>query len=374
MSIYFVKYISYFMKYYRCDPGRMISRETDTGRPAGAGKRVMRLAKGGANCYHLSPIMEIPENELIRRLKRFEKKSRETVRGIGDDGAVVEMPHGQYVFVQDTVVEHVHFEFAFMDARAVGKKALYVNVSDIFSMGALPLYFMVTIGIPAGMSYGDIKKLYSGMMQVANEFNVSMLGGDTSATKSDFFIDVSVVGRVVTDHYLGRDGASVGDLIGVTGYLGESAYGLHLLKNGLTRKKSRFIERYVNPKPPYPVWKELIDHEIPSGMMDVSDGLIIDLERMMKESRAAAHLYFERIPIPRELVREKKESLALAGGEDYQFLFSFPEAKLAEVEELRQKGLPLSVIGRVVKGRGVKLFRNGNPIPVKSKGYEHFGD
>jgi thiamine-monophosphate kinase len=318
--------------------------------------------------------MEIPENELIRRLKRFEKKSEKTIRGIGDDGAVVEMPRGRYVFVQDTVVEHVHFEFAFMDARAVGKKALYVNVSDIFSMGALPLYFLVTIGIPASMSYRNIKDLYAGMMQVAREFGVSLLGGDTSATTSDFFIDVSVVGELITDQYLGRDGAAEGDLIGVTGYLGESAYGLHLLKNGLMRKKSRFIERYVNPKPPYRVWRELIDRKIPSGMMDISDGLIIDLERMMKESRKGAYLYFEHLPIPRELVRQKMESLALSGGEDYQFLFSFPPAKLAAVEELRQKGLPVSVIGRVVKGRGVRLFRNGNLIPVKSKGYEHFGD
>ena len=241
-------------------------------------------------------------------------------------------------------------------------------------MGALPLYFLVTIGIPGSMTYGDIKKLYAGMMQVAREFNVSLLGGDTSATKSDFFIDVSVVGRLVTDKYLGRDGAAEGDLIGVTGYLGESAYGLHLLKSGLTRKKSRFIDRYVNPKPPYRVWKELIDGNIPSGMMDVSDGLIIDLERMMRESRKGARLYFERLPIPRELVKEKKEALALSGGEDYQFLFSFPQAKLSAVEELRRNGLPVSVIGRVVKGRGVKLFRNGTLISVKSKGYEHFGD
>ncbi|MDR2017428.1 MAG: thiamine-phosphate kinase [Syntrophobacterales bacterium] len=318
--------------------------------------------------------MEIPENELIRRLKRFEKKSQKIIRGIGDDGAVVGMSRGEYVFVQDTVVEHVHFEFAFMDARAVGKKALYVNISDIFSMGAIPLYFLVTIGIPGSMSYDDIRQLYAGMMQVAREFNVSLIGGDTSATKSDFFIDISAVGKLVTDHYLGRDGTKEGDLIGVTGFLGESAYGLYLLKKGIRRKKSRFIERYVNPKPPYGVWKELIDRRIPSGMMDISDGLIIDLERMMKESRKGAHVYFERLPVPRELVRKGKEHFALSGGEDYQFLFSFHPAKLAAIEELQQKGLPVSVIGRVIKGRGVKLFRDGNFMPVMSKGYEHFGD
>ena len=108
--------------------------------------------------------------------------------------------------------------------------------------------------------------------------------------------------------------------------------------------------------------------------MDISDGLIIDLERMMRESGKGAHLYFEDLPIPRELVREKKEVLALSGGEDYQFLFSFPPTKLTAVEALKQIGYPVSVIGRVVKGRGVKLFKNGKLISVKSKGYEHFGD
>ena len=181
--------------------------------------------------------MEIPENELIRRLKRFEKKSETTIRGIGDDGAVVEMPHGRYVFVQDTVVEHVHFEFAFMDARSVGKKRSTSMYPTSSPWAPFPLYFLVTIGIPGSMSYGDIRKLYAGMMQVAREFDVSLLGGDTSATKSDFFIDVSVVGRLITDRYLGRDGAAEGDLIGVTGYLGKAPMGCTFSRRDLNEKK-----------------------------------------------------------------------------------------------------------------------------------------
>jgi len=319
--------------------------------------------------------MEIPENELIRRLKGFGKKDDKTIRGIGDDGAVVAMPEGSYVFVQDAVVEHVHFEFDFMPPRAVGQKAVYVNVSDILSMGALPLYFLVTIGIPAGVSYHQVKELYGGMMAAAKEFGVTLLGGDTSATNTDFFIDVSMVGRLVVDHYLGRDGAGVGDLLGVTGALGESAYGLKLLKEGPPyRKKSRFIDRYMRPKPPIDAWKELIDHQIPSAMMDVSDGLVIDTERMMQESGKSAHLYFERLPIPRELMIRGADHLALSGGEDYQFLFSFPPARLSAVETLQEKGTPLTVIGKVAKGKGVKVFRDGHLISVKSKGYEHFGD
>jgi thiamine-monophosphate kinase len=326
------------------------------------------------NCYDLLLVMEITENELINKLKRFEGQSKAIIRGIGDDGAVVDMAQGPHVFAQDTVVEHIHFEFSLMSPRAVGKKAIYVNVSDILSMGALPLYFLVTIGIPEHMFSKDIRRLYSGIMQAAREFNVMLLGGDTSATKNDFFIDVSMVGKQTGTDYLGRDKAMEGDLIGVTGWLGESAYGLYLLKKGFHGgKKNRFIQRYANPKPPFDVWKELIRYRIPVAMMDISDGLIIDLERMMKESRKGADIYFEQVPIPRDIIRAKKENLALAGGEDYQFLFTFPESKLGLIEEVRKKGFPISVIGRVVKGRGVKLFDKGQAMKITSKGYEHFG-
>jgi thiamine-monophosphate kinase len=108
-------------------------------------------------------------------------------------------------------------------------------------------------------------------------------------------------------------------------------------------------------------------------MMDISDGLIIDLERMMKESMKGAQLRFESLPIPRDLIRDKKENLALSGGEDYQFLFTFPPSKLSPIETIRGKGFPVSVIGEVVKGKGVKLFDHGRTVKITSKGYEHFG-
>ena len=318
--------------------------------------------------------MELKENELIKRIRKFGKKTSRITRGIGDDGAVVEMPQGSYVFVQDALVEHIHFEFQFMDIYALGKKAVYVNVSDVLSMGATPLYFLVTIGIPEKISNRDIDRLYKGMMQAAKEFNIILIGGDISEAKSDFFIDISMIGKLVTKRYLGRDKAKVGDLIGITGYLGESAYGLLLLKQGSKDKgSSRFIKRYTNPKPPYDVWKELIKNGIPDAMMDISDGLVIDLERMMLESKKGAKIFLERLPIPRAIIKEKQEMLALSGGEDYQFLFTFPRNKLEIIEDMRTKGFPVSIIGEVVKGRGVKLFERGKEKRLNTKGYEHFG-
>ena len=319
--------------------------------------------------------MEISENKLINRIKKFEDKSRNVLRGIGDDGAVMKLSQGAYVLVQDAMVEHVHFKFSFVDPYDVGKKAVYVNISDILSMGALPLYFLVTIGITPGLTSKDITRLYRGMRQAAREFGATMIGGDTTESKNDFFIDVSVIGKLVTKSYLGRDKAREGDLIAVTGSLGESAYGLSLFLEGkLIKGMSRFVKRYASPKPPYVVWKEIVKHDITRSMMDISDGLLIDLGRMMTESRKGAVIHLERLPIPSLLRKKNKEILALSGGEDYQLLFTFPRSKLEKVQMIIAQGHPISIIGEVIRGNGVKVLSRGNTYEAPVKGYEHFGD
>jgi thiamine-monophosphate kinase len=318
--------------------------------------------------------MEISENALINKLKKFGKADTKVIRGIGDDGAVVGMDDGQYVLVQDAMVEHVHFEFSFLDAYYVGKKIIDVNVSDVLSMGALPLYYLITIGVPAVLSSGDIERLYRGMKDASKAFGIALLGGDT--VKSDtFFIDLSMVGKLVTKTYLGRDKARAGDLIGVTGYLGEAAYGLYLLQNSIQEKGSaRFLKRFKDPVSPYGLWKELIKRGITDAMMDISDGLIIDLERMMTESKTAARIYLENVPVPNVLRKKGMEELALTGGEDYQLLFTFSPERLNAVKTLKKHGHMISVVGEVVKGKGVKLFRNQEEIRLSAKGYQHFNE
>jgi thiamine-monophosphate kinase len=316
--------------------------------------------------------MEISENSLIKKLKKFGKTDAKVIRGIGDDGAVVAMGGGQYVFVQDAMVEHVHFEFSFLDPYYVGKKAISVNISDVLSMGALPLYYLVTIGVPARITSLDIERLYKGMRDASKAFGIVLLGGDTVGSNS-FFIDVSMVGKLATKAYLGRDKAHTGDMIAVTGYLGEAAYGLHLLQKGIKQKGSaRFLKRFMDPVSPYGFWKELIKRGITDAMMDISDGLIIDLERMMSESKKGARIYLESVPVPDILRKNNMEKLALTGGEDYQLLFTFPPTKLAHVKALKEKGHMVSVIGEVTKGRGVKLFQEGKEIKLTAKGYQHF--
>jgi thiamine-monophosphate kinase len=297
------------------------------------------------------------------------------LRGIGDDGAVIKLSQGSYVLVQDAMVEHVHFKFSFTNPYDVGKKAVYVNISDVLSMGALPLYFLVTIGITPALTSKDIGRLYHGMRQAAREFGAIMIGGDTTESKSDFFIDVSMIGKLVTKTYLGRDRAKEGDLIAVTGSLGESAYGLHLLLEGKpTKGMSTFLKRYASPKPPYPVWKEIVKHDITRAMMDISDGLLIDLGRMMAESKKGAVIHLEKLPIPPLLRKKNKEVLALSGGEDYQLLFTFPKSRLKKIQGMIQQGYPISIIGEVKQGKDVTVLSQGKVYEAPEKGYEHFGN
>jgi thiamine-monophosphate kinase len=239
-------------------------------------------------------------------------------------------------------------------------------------MGAEPLYFLVSLGIPPSVSSGAIEELYRGMNRAAKEFGVVLIGGDTTGSDKDLFIDVSMIGCLRVSEYLGRDKALSGDLIGVTGVLGESAYGLDLLRKQPEAPPNRFTRRYIRPRPPLETWRALMQEGIPRAMMDISDGLMVDLERMMEQSRKAAVIYMEKLPIPAVLVREGKESLALAGGEDYQFLFTFDRERRKAVEALKGSGFALSVIGEVRAGRGVRLFDKGTERKVAMKGYEHF--
>ena len=199
--------------------------------------------------------MEIPENRLIDKIRRFADRSRDVLRGIGDDGAVIKLSQGSYVFVQDAMVEHVHFKFSFTNPYDVGKKAVYVNISDVLSMGALPLYFLVTIGITPALTSKDIGRLYHGMRQAAREFGAIMIGGDTTESKSDFFIDVSMIGKLVTKTY-GRDRAKE-EISSSPQAPSARTYGLHLLLESKPTKNCQpFLNVHTSPKPPYPYGKK----------------------------------------------------------------------------------------------------------------------
>lgn len=319
--------------------------------------------------------MEISENKFLSLVRKFGRKSNRVVRGIGDDGAVVDLGRGQYVFVQDAMAEHSHFEFSFMDPYFVGKKALYSNISDVLAMGARPEFYLVTTGISPEVSSKDMSRLYRGMGAAAREFGMTLLGGDTVSSATGFFIDISVVGRLAGKKYFGRDKARAGDLIAVTGKLGQAAMGLKILQGkGAARGDKTCVLRFLSPKPPVAVWNGLVKNDITDAMMDISDGLLMDLGRMMAESKKQARINLEKVPMPRSLRLNGLEHLALSGGEDLELLFTFPEEKMPAVSALSGKNARITVIGRVVNGRGVRVFRDGKEVELPdTTGFDHFG-
>ncbi len=318
--------------------------------------------------------MKTCEGEPIKRLKKFRMTAPGVFRGTTTGRAVAEITQGAYVFVRHDLVEHTHFDLALTDTYYAGKKAIYVAVSECLSLGALPLYSLAAIGIPKRVTHKQINRLHAGLTRAAGEFNTTLLGSDTMATKHDFFIHTSIIGKLTVRKHPGRDKAKPGDLIGVTGSLGESAYGSYLLKNGKpTKGLKRFIDRYLRPKPPFELWNELAKSGITNGMINISNGLVTDLERMMVQSGASARIHLESLPIPATLKREGMEHLTLAGEADCQLLFTFPPHRLRDIGRMKQKGFPVSIIGEVTKGRGVKIFAEGRRIEPDVNNYKPFG-
>jgi thiamine-monophosphate kinase len=147
-----------------------------------------------------------------------------------------------------------------------------------------------------------------------------------------------------------------------------------VLKEGAPKKGMRgFIDRFLSPRPPYELWKELVKNDITDVMMDISDGLIMDLSRMMNESKKQASVHLEKVPMPGTLRKSGLEDLAFAGGEDYQLLFTFPPDKQPAVDGMIQGGHTITIIGKVSSGRGVRVFRKGREIETPRQGYDHFG-
>jgi len=316
--------------------------------------------------------MRFSEEELLRRIRRLSGSSEEIERGIGDDGCVLRLKEGRYVLSQDMLVEGIDFERGLFSFEDVGMRAVYVNVSDILCMGAEPMYFLMSIAIPKDLSYREIGRFLRGIGMASKEFGLKLLGGDLSSSRRGLVVDICMVGVLVTEHYLGRDRAKAEDLIAVTGMLGQASFALNLFKAGeRIGGLGRFVERLRRPRPPYEVWKELVKSGIPNAMIDISDGLLLDLQRLLRESGKGAKIFFENIPIPAPLLERKMEVLALTGGDDYELLFTFPKERLPLFEGLRER-FPLHIIGEVTESGGLRMFKGGRPIKVERKGWDHF--
>lgn len=332
--------------------------------------------------------MNISEFELIARIKsHLTATPIDMIRGIGEDCAVVKKDESNvWLISTDCLIESVHFDFKYFSFVELGKKAMSVNLSDIAAMGGEPRYVLVTLGIPKHVNEGDIGEFYTGLDQVAGEFGAAIVGGDTSSSPKLFFASLTVIGVAKNDRVKTRSSAKPGQGVYVSGCLGSSAVGLKLLQK---RKavENAYVQAHKNPRPRVHLGKILGETSEVGALIDLSDGLVQDLTHVLESSDAAAEIAFESIPREddfeeacRKLKLDPVETL-LAGGEDYQLLFTMDDAFLPELEKkLVDKRQKVTRVGRVLDAPAggndahsrVKVFRAGQEVALKKGGFDHF--
>ncbi len=314
----------------------------------------------------------LPERQFLERLRRLATQGtkREIIRGIGDDCAVLQIPAGQQLLVTtDLCVEDVHFRRNWHPAHSVGHRCLTRGLSDIAAMGGDPVACFLSLGVPSKLPQKWVDEFLRGLLQLARQFRVPLAGGDTS-TAEKITADILVLGTVPAGTALLRSGARAGDAIYVTGELGGAAATLKQLFAGKKIRPSK-ANRHFYPAPRLEVGGYLRKHKLATAMIDISDGLSVDLAHICEESKVGAVLDADAVPI----ARNAKLGLALHGGDDYELLFTArPRVKLPG----RIADVPITRIGAIVRkpprGTPVRLRdKTGGMQPLIARGWQHFG-
>jgi thiamine-monophosphate kinase len=329
-------------------------------------------------------LKDLGEDSLIKRLERkFNVPNRRIIKAIGDDTAVTAAAPGECLLTTtDNLVEGVHFSLDYTPAYQLGRKTLNVSLSDIAAMGGMPLFFLITTALPADTTVEFLDEFYDGVKSAADEFSVALIGGNTSASNLGIITGSTVLGETSPDKVITRSGAKAGDTIYVTGSVGLAALGLKTLlaahgpKGAASGPLRDAVQRHLDPSPRVKAGRLLAEGKLASSMIDLSDGLVKDLERLARESRVGARIESSLVPITDALKKDPDElELALTGGEDYELLFtSGPEKKGAVASVGEKLELPITAVGEIVPGeKGVTVLdASGKPLKLAERGFEHF--
>lgn len=333
--------------------------------------------------------IELTEDELVEAIARVLSGDEPGVLvGIGDDAAVLEPRGGDLVFTTDLLVEGIHFERGSSSARDLGAKAVTVNVSDVAAMGASPRYAIAAIGVPEDVEAAWVIELTGGMREACAEYALALVGGDTNRAEL-IVLSVAVVGEVAPGRAVTRSGARPGDRIVVTGSLGAAAGGLAISKAPPEEAAAALSEpwgRELSEALARPVARvgeaEILARTGATAMMDLSDGLAIDLPRLCRSSGVGARVALGKVPVADALERGagalgvEALPLALSGGEDYELLATMPRdaVETARAGLFEAFGTKLSDVGEIVEGSGVEAVRDdGSTSPLEPAGWDHFG-
>lgn len=339
------------------------------------------------NTTKRTEISSLGEFGLIERLtKDLKTANKETVKGVGDDAAILQFTGDEEVLVTtDMLMEGVHFDLTYFPLKHLGYKAVVANISDIYAMNGTPRQITVSLALSRKFCIEDVEELYAGIRLACEQYGVDIVGGDTTSSLTGLAISITAIGTAPKGTVVKRDGAKETDLICVTGNLGAAYMGLQLLEREKIATagkdmqpdfsgKEYILERQLKPEARREVIEKLRSENVrPTAMMDVSDGLASELMHICKQSGVGCRIYEERIPIDYQTAIMAEElnlnviTCALGGGEDYELLFTVPIAdheKVAAMKDVR-------VIGHIVSDTmGLALItRDGVEMQLKAQGW-----
>jgi len=334
-------------------------------------------------------ISELGEFGLIDRINgKFSLKNQSSIKGIGDDAAVLEGGDSFMLLSTDMLVERIHFDLSYSPVQHVGYKAVAVNVSDIAAMNGKAEQITVSLALSNRFSVEAVDALYEGIQAACQNYNVDLVGGDTTSSTSGLIISIAVVGRVGKEKIAYRSGAKPNDIICVTGDLGAAYLGLQVLERekqvflanpGMQPNIERYdylVKRLLKPEARTDIVFELEELGIvPSSMIDISDGLASELFHINKHSGVGIRILEENLPIDRITYETAVEfgldpvMCALNGGEDYELLFTISQADFEKIK----KHQDIHFIGYVhdKADQNLLITKQGNPVPLKAQGWDH---
>lgn len=342
------------------------------------------------NTINRTELDELGEFGLIDQLTQdFPLRNESSMKGVGDDAAVINHEGYRTLVSVDMLVEGVHFDMTYTPLKHLGYKAAVSNFSDIYAMNGTPTQIVVGLGVSNRYSVEALDELYSGIRMACERYQVDLVGGDTTSSKTGLVISITVIGMAKDEDIVYRNGAKKNDLLCVSGDLGGAYMGLLVLE----REKAEWIanpnmqpkldgleyvlERQLKPEARKDVVKELKDLGIkPTSMIDISDGLASEILHLCKESGVGCQLFEEKIPLDPSTDRLAKEFnivpsiAALNGGEDYELLFTIDQKDYEKIKEIYTD---VSVIGYMTDDKGIAelITPDNHVVPLKAQGWDH---
>ena len=312
-------------------------------------------------------IKEIGEFGLIDRITKKSKK-KDVLIGIGDDAAVVKTKKGLEILTTDCLVEGDHFKKDWFTPPQIGMKAIEINVSDVAAMGGIPKYVLVSLCLPEDIDVDFVEDMYKGMWKTCGKYNIEIIGGNMTHSKQ-IIISISLTGEVSKKNLLLRSGAKIGDYIFISGPIGNGRAGLRVFQENL-ENFDQVKKKYLEPKARFDFALKIAPYV--NSMIDISDGLALEINHICEKSKCGAVIYKEKIPINDDVritaraLNEDEYNYALFGGEDFELVYTVSRENIGKVEGF--------IVGEITKEKDIFLKSFRGKEKIEKNGYNHFSN